>query len=228
MRSMSVGKRVTAVLLMFLAVDLCLFDRIRATGLVLDASNQQGIPNAYLVATVRGDRPYLPVPHSPRRNGVCIRTIIASTDSAGRFDIDRVTLNSIFINKRMTVAIFADGWMADVVRPDMSSSFGSWPTPQTIRLQQESPVRIHYHGANSGNFEKTRSATFDSLQRFIDTDTCEEDRVDAVAIRALRRMGEISSSSEERDLTLAYCKDLRRLGVQQLACDESLFQARAR
>ena len=193
-------------------------------GRVVRAGSDEPIPFASIIITVHGDRPYIPIPHSPRTTSVCVRSFIVTADEGGHFKLNRLNAGGPFINKYVTFSTFSEGWMGDVKTERIHSNMLGPPQFYKVTLQLESGERRSYHGSRAYDEQMTRSAAFASLQRFFQpTIACDAGIATPVLIKVVKRMAEIAKSSEERRLTLAYCRRLRESGAVSLACDETIF-----
>lgn len=226
-RKSFVSRKKVYVLCVLLAVVLLVFavkvDRYWLRGRVVQSSDGVAISSANILVTIRGGRPYVPVPHSRRRTSLCIGTFAVVADEDGFFELSRINVDGPFINKHVTFAVFAEGWMSDIrIEPIRSNMFGP---PQFFEfvLEPESMKRLGYHGHETYDEQMTRSVGFDSLERmFQPVVKCDANAV-PVLVKVVHRMAKISESEEERRLTLAYCRRLVESGADSLVCDESLF-----
>jgi hypothetical protein len=194
--------------LLVLASDLFVVDFFNASGKVENVGNAPA-GSAQILVTIRGDRPYFPWPHSPKRNAVCLKSYVVLTDSNGRFDLRKFAWNSMFINKRMSLFAFAPGRMPELMDRDITSSIFAFPAHISMQLQPESARRLAYHGDPRDDFEKTRSETFASLQRLMQRDNSCGLSESTFFLSVIDRMRHIALSDEERSLTSAYCQGFK-------------------
>lgn len=181
------------------------------------------IPSAAIIVTIRGDRPYVPVPHSRRRNSLCVASYVVETNEQGVFKLNRLAFKGPFISRYVTFSTFAEGWMGNVRMERVQSNMLGPPQFFKITLDSESMKRLSYLKESTYDEQRTRSAAFASLQDLMGTNNVCNASATPVLIKVVHRMAKISESEEERRLTLAYCRRLVESGADSLVCDESLF-----
>lgn len=103
---MSRKRKIIWVMVIFLVTDWFLLDRFLIYGVITDKVTGQPIPNAAVILTLRGSRPFFPWPHNPQITGACIRSYVRKTDSHGRYGLLALALNSIMFDKDVKVRTF--------------------------------------------------------------------------------------------------------------------------
>jgi hypothetical protein len=222
----SISNRKLYAVSMLLVLGLVLFsiasDRFWIRGRV-ESSDGKPIPSARVIVTIYGDRPYVPVPHSRRRNAVCIDTFVVVADEGGNFRLNRFKSRGPFINKYVRFSVFAEGWMGEVRTERIRSNMLGPPDFFKIVLKREIMERRGYNRLSVDGEDRTRSIAFASLQRLHQSANVCDASAMPVLTEVVHRMAKISESEEERRLTLAYCRRLVESGADSLVCDESLF-----
>jgi hypothetical protein len=224
----SISKRkiyVSVLILVGGLIALSIFvDRYWIRGRVESPSGMP-IPSAMIVVTVHGARPYVPVPHSRRRNSLCVASYVAVANQQGSFQLSRFSTKGPFIKKYVTISTFAEGWMGDVRMDRIQSNMLGPPQFFRIVLDYESRERRSYLKESVPDGQRTRSVAFVSLQQLLSKNNVCGENATPVLEKVVQRMARISQSEEERRLTLAYCRRLVSSGADSLVCDESLFEA---
>jgi hypothetical protein len=200
------------------AVGFLFVDYVSVSGRVIDTDSRP-LAGSHILITISGDRPYLPWPHSNRRNAVCLKSYVLVTDEHGRFDLADLTWNSPFINKRMSLVVVSAGRMPQTITQTTTSSIFGSSSEISARLLPTSARRVTYQGDANAPLERTRSETFAALQRAIRQSKSCGGAGSQFLIAVLDQMSEIAISDEERSLVLAYCRDLK----EEPKCNNSLF-----
>jgi hypothetical protein len=217
-----IPKRRAALLGIFLifGVDWMLLDRWQVRGVVIDADTNEGIGEAWVIATFHGQTPLvnIPVPpHPNHRRTECMGAVAGKTDSNGRFGISRLTRNRALAHKTASLIAFKEGWIASWTDTPYRSSIISFPpAAQELKLTKGPGAYLtaaSYIGAISSRIPESEFSSSEELRQaifFAFYQWCGEPRSEG-HIAALAHAISMAKTLNERDRVRAGCRAMTTL-----------------
>lgn len=109
-------RAVVSILIAYLVLNWVVVDRWQLQGRVESDTAQQGLPDAWVLATFWADEFLINVPfqaHPRRGTAECMGTGLAKTDHRGRFEFDELALVPPLLSKRARIVVFKPGWTSE-------------------------------------------------------------------------------------------------------------------
>lgn len=208
------GSLLLVLLCLFFFVDWVLVDLWQIRGRVVDEASGNGIPNSWILANFRGEKPLfrLPIPpHPSHRTGACMGAQVTRTNDLGEFSIKRLSVNRALANKDVSIFALKPGWVSNRSYSAISSSLLGWPPSVSIQLEQPRRRRSHASSTDIGSalalpaHQQTYSNELTSTLILLSEYACGRDGFE-LYIHAMNHALSIAQTFNERERVMAWCR----------------------